>query len=252
MTARIPLVVGSDGLPQQLQSSDTIAGAVTQGSLQAQTYEAFTTGGTGTAYTLTPTPAIAAYVINQAFFVTFNAASGASPTLQISGLATPPTLVKQLANGTYTNIVSGDFPSGHVSRVVLISATQALVEKLPPLVGATGNSLARPTTTLTSASGVLTINLALGYEVYLVTLTENITSILFQNLPSSSAVTAEISIEFTQPASGSPFTVSNPATTGGNMGGVWAMAQALGVTDVIGLRLTSAAKVKVFWAGAGQ
>jgi hypothetical protein len=247
MTARIPLVVGSDGLPQQLQSSDTIAGAVTQGSLQAQTYEAFTTGGTGTAYTLTPTPAIAAYVINQAFFVTFNAASGASPTLQISGLATPPTLVKQLANGTYTNIVSGDFPSGHVSRVVLISATQALVEKLPPLVGATGNSLARPTTTLSSASGMVTIDLSLGKEVFLLTLSENITSWSFTGLPAS-GFTAEIRVEITQSAS-TAYTCDSPASAGNSAGELWKNSMALGAIESLGIAVDNAGTKTVFASG---
>jgi hypothetical protein len=102
-------------------------------SIQNQTYVAFTTGGTSTAYTLTPTPAITAYTAGQSFFVNFNAASGAAPTLAISAVATPPNLVKQLADGTYANIAANDIPINHRSRVTLLSATQALVEKLPAL-----------------------------------------------------------------------------------------------------------------------
>lgn len=56
-------------------------------SIQAQTNTAFTTGGTATAYTLTPSPAITAYAAGQRFRVKFNAANGAAPTLAISGLA---------------------------------------------------------------------------------------------------------------------------------------------------------------------
>lgn len=56
-------------------------------SIQAQTHTAFTTGGTATAYTLTPSPALAALAAGQRFRVKFNAASGAAPTLAISGLA---------------------------------------------------------------------------------------------------------------------------------------------------------------------
>lgn len=92
-----------------------------------------TTAGTSTAYTLTPTPAITAYTLGQSFFVRFNAASGAAPTLAISGVATPPNLVKQIGDGTYANIAAGDIPLDHRSRVTLLSATQALVEDLPSL-----------------------------------------------------------------------------------------------------------------------
>jgi hypothetical protein len=95
---------------------------------------AATTSGTSTAYTLTPSPAITAYAANQSFWVTFHTASGATPTLQISGVATPPNLVKQDVTGAYVNIQSGDIPTNHRSRVTLLSATQALVEELPPVV----------------------------------------------------------------------------------------------------------------------
>ena len=93
-----------------------------------------TTSGSGTAYTITPSPAIAAYAANQTYWVTFHAVSGATPTLQISGIATPPNLVKQDVTGAYVNIQAGDIPLNHRSRVTLISTTQALVEELPPTV----------------------------------------------------------------------------------------------------------------------
>lgn len=113
---------------------------VTPAFVQAQTFVAFTTGGTATAYTLTPSPAITAYAAGQSFFVTFNAASGSNPTLTISGLATPPNLVKQNGDGTYVNIAPGNITLNHRSSVTLISATQALVENLPAAssAGATG------------------------------------------------------------------------------------------------------------------
>jgi len=95
---------------------------------------AATTAGTSTAYTLTPSPAITAYAANQSFWVTFHTASGATPTLQISGVATPPNLVKQDVTGAYVNIQAGDIPTSHRSRVTLLSTTQALVEELPPTV----------------------------------------------------------------------------------------------------------------------
>ena len=93
-----------------------------------------TTTGTSTAYTITPTPVITAYDANISYWVTFHTTSGTTPTLQISGVATPPNLVKQDATGAYVNIQAGDIPTNHRSRVTLISATQALVEELPPSV----------------------------------------------------------------------------------------------------------------------
>jgi hypothetical protein len=107
------------------------SGGITVAEFQNQTYISGTTAGTSTAYTLTPSVAISAYTANQRFHVTFHAASGASPTLQISGVATPPNLVRQLRDGTYRNIAANEIPINHRSRVSLLSATQALVEDLP-------------------------------------------------------------------------------------------------------------------------
>lgn len=92
-----------------------------------------TTTGTAVAYLLTPTQAITAYSAGQSYFVTFHAAPGVSPTLTISGVTTPPNLVRQDADGSYVNIAANDFPINHRSRVTLLSATQALVEKMPPV-----------------------------------------------------------------------------------------------------------------------
>lgn len=108
-----------------------VNGAVSQADLQKQTYIAGTTGGTSTAYTFTANPAITAYLANESFFLTFHAVSGDNPTLAINGVATPPNLVKQNRDGTYSNILAGDITLNHRSRVALLSATQAWVETLP-------------------------------------------------------------------------------------------------------------------------
>ena len=54
--------------------------------LQDQKYTAFTTAGTATAFTLTPVPALSAYMIGVRFFITLHAAVGDNPTINISGL----------------------------------------------------------------------------------------------------------------------------------------------------------------------
>jgi len=84
--------------------------------LQVQLATAFTTAGTSTAFTLTPTPAIAALATNQRFRITFNAAAGATPTLAVSGL-TAKNLKYKDSTGTKQAITSTQVPSGWISDV---------------------------------------------------------------------------------------------------------------------------------------
>jgi hypothetical protein len=98
----------------------------------SQELTAYTTGGSGTAYTLTPAPVIAAYAAGQSFFVTFHAECGASPTLQINGLAAPPVLSKQAEDGSYVPLNAADILANHRSRVTLLSSSVALVETISP------------------------------------------------------------------------------------------------------------------------
>lgn len=108
------------------------AGDASQSSIQAQTYTAFTTGGTSTAYTLTPTPAITANTAGQRFRVKFNAAAGASPTLAVSGQSALPLKYKD-STGTLQAIASpqapinwtADVESDGANWVVLQTADQA-------------------------------------------------------------------------------------------------------------------------------
>jgi len=81
---------------------------VTPAQVQAQTYTAFTTGGTATAYTLTPTPALSALTAGQRFRVKMDQAnSGTTPTLAVSGLAA--TAIKiYVADGTKRDPVAGE------------------------------------------------------------------------------------------------------------------------------------------------
>jgi len=58
----------------------------TKTGIQAQTWTAFTSGGTSGVYTLTPVPAISAYAGGQRFNVMFNAVSASTNTININGL----------------------------------------------------------------------------------------------------------------------------------------------------------------------
>lgn len=69
-----------------LEDMRTTLAVASKSELQEQTFTAFTTGGTTTAFTLTPTPAITSLAAGQRFRVKFNAANtSATPTLAISG-----------------------------------------------------------------------------------------------------------------------------------------------------------------------
>lgn len=66
--------------------SQSAVGTVTSAAQQSQLYTAFTTGGTSSAFTLTPVPALTALAANQRFRVKFSLASTGTPTLAVSGL----------------------------------------------------------------------------------------------------------------------------------------------------------------------
>lgn len=73
--------------------SQSSPGAITTSAQQTQLYTAFATGGTSSAFTLTPVPAITSLIANQRFRVKFSLASTGAPTLAINGLTAA--LIKQ-------------------------------------------------------------------------------------------------------------------------------------------------------------
>jgi hypothetical protein len=92
--------------PSHPSFDSTGINAATKSAFQNQSFTAWTTAGTSTAYTLTPTPAITSYSANQRFRVKFNAASGAAPTLQVSGVASPPLLKQYDATGAKVTAIT--------------------------------------------------------------------------------------------------------------------------------------------------
>jgi hypothetical protein len=123
-------------------------------AIRAQQYGSGTTAGTGTAYTLTVTPAATSYAANQTFWVTFHAASGASPTLQISGLASPPNLVRYDSTGALVNIAASEIPENFRGRVTLVSTTQALVEEMPPAAATAARAPIQPISASVAANAL--------------------------------------------------------------------------------------------------
>lgn len=91
--ARSALTAAASGANADITSMTALtaptvaANPVRAADIQVQLATAFTTGGTATAFTLTPAPAITANAANQRFRVKFNAAAGTTPTLAVSGQA---------------------------------------------------------------------------------------------------------------------------------------------------------------------
>ena len=140
--------------------------------LQVQLATAFTTGGTSTAFTLTPTPAITANTTNQRFRVNFNAAAGTTPTLAVSGL-TAKNLKYKDSTGTKQAITSAQVPSGWISDVEY-DGTDWVVLSVAIIPGVTTNSSA-PTGYI---GEYVESTVALGAAVSLTTgVVTNITSI---------------------------------------------------------------------------
>lgn len=121
---------------------------------QSQVYQYFTTAGSDTAYTLTPTPATTANAAGQRFRVAFHAASGTTPTLAVSG-QTALNLKYKDPTGAKQAITSTQVPANWASDVEC-DGTDWVVLSIPP--GTTWVSGANiPTTSGTSitlASGL--------------------------------------------------------------------------------------------------
>jgi len=110
----------------------------TKAGIQSQTWVAFTTGGTSGTYTLTPNPAITAYAAGQRFNVTFNAASAATNTINVSALG-----AKSLKMYDSTgNKIASSFVLNQISDIIY-DGTDFVMTAMSPNLG-------------TPTSGVLT------------------------------------------------------------------------------------------------
>lgn len=112
--------------------------------------------------------------------------------------------------------------------------------------GPAGNSMTRPAATLSISSGVVTVDLSSGTEVYELTLSENVTSWTFNNPPASGYV-AEIRIDVIQHASAAKTCVS-PATAG-TAGGAWTVSSALSSRESLGIAVNSAGARQLYPSG---
>lgn len=85
----------------------------------------FATAGTGSAYTLTPAPAITSLTAGQAFYIACHTVSiGTTPTLQVSGLT-----AKTLVNSDQTALTSGALKASGIYRVMYDGTNFQLVNR---------------------------------------------------------------------------------------------------------------------------
>lgn len=129
----------------------TTLGAPSTGEIQAQTHTAFTTGGTSSAFTLTPIPAITALAANQEWEVIFHTPPANPSTLSVSG-QTAKTLKYRTSTGALANINSLRVPSGWRSKVTYDGTDYIVREVTPGDVGAFTPSVGG-TATYSSRSG---------------------------------------------------------------------------------------------------
>jgi len=105
-------------------------------ALQKQSLTAFTAGGSATALTLTPAPAIDAYSVPQRFRVKFPVASGANPTINVSGVGAKNLKQYDSAGGKVAAIFAAD----QLSDIEYDGTDFVLIDQLPTtnLVGVRG------------------------------------------------------------------------------------------------------------------
>lgn len=100
-----------DGTVTEVKLADDVRRAV-----RNQQYSSGTTAGTGTAYTLTVTPAVTAYAARQRFRITFHTAAGSNPTLSVSGLAAGNLRYRD-STGAKVAVTSAQAPTGYTADV---------------------------------------------------------------------------------------------------------------------------------------
>jgi hypothetical protein len=101
-------------------------------SIQYQTYTAFTTGGTSSAFTVTAVPAITTYT-NSRLAVTLNAAPTGSPTINYNGLGAKSFKYKD-SSGTKQFVTATQAPNGYQCDCWYDGTDVVLLNPLPIVV----------------------------------------------------------------------------------------------------------------------
>lgn len=122
--------------------------------IRGQGFSAYTTAGASPAFTLTPSPAIAAYSVNQRFSIKFNAAAPTSATLDVSGKG-PKNLKQYDSTGAKVATAIG---ASQITDVVYDGTDFVVLDPLPTITAKQLQSI-----TASVASNALTLTLNSGF-----------------------------------------------------------------------------------------
>ncbi len=172
-----------------------------------------------------------------------SASAAATSATNSSNSATAAAGSASAASTSATNAGNSATAAAGSASAASASATAAAASAT---AAATAN-LNRPLSTLTSSAGVVTVDLSQPYEVYDLTLTENVTSWVFNNPPAAGKV-AEIRIVLTQHASAAKTCVS-PASASSTAGGTWVVSSTVGAKESLGIAIRSDGTRTLFPSG---
>jgi hypothetical protein len=217
------VLLGCTGGAMQVGPATKSQHAANAGQIQTQSLTAFTSTGTAPAFILTPVPAITAYAATQCFQVTFSAAGGATPTLNVSGIGAKN--LKQYDSGG--NKVSAVITSGQVSDVVYDGTDFVVLDQLPS-IGLVASSI-----TTVATTGTLATTVGGG------TVLGNSASATTQTLIGASTIRAGVRIEFMNINSGS-MTIARAGTDTIQVNASTVTSIALGAGDTLTLESNGA------------
>lgn len=157
-------------------------------------------------------------------------------------------LWKNKATSAVVTLLGIDTLSSQVSANTSAIATNTAAISANTTAIATKQDKYGTSTTLSSSSGVVTIDVSATYNHYTLTLTENVTSWVFNNLPSVANTFRDIYVRVTQHAS-SAKTVVSPASAGSTAGGPWTVTTTLSAKETLGLRIWADGSITLFPTG---
>ena len=206
-------------------SATAAAGSATAAGNSATNAAASATAAAGSATTATT------QATNASTSATTASTAATTATTQAGNASTSATAAASSASGAASSASGAASSASTATSQAAIATAAANAPRLHP-------SLA-----ISSSSGVVTINLATTTEDYYLTLTENVTSWVFNN-PPASGQDVKISIFLQQAASAK--TCVSPATAGHTAGGTWTVSATVNSVQRLDLIVTSAGTVSLF------
>lgn len=158
---------GLFGATGTVADARTALAVPSKGEIQAQTLTAYATGGTGSAFTLTPVPALTAYADKQRFVAVLSADPSGSPTMNWNALGAKNFKYYD-SNGSKQFVTTGQAKSGYPCDVMYDGTDIVLLNPLPSGVSLTGDQTISGVKTFTSqpivpAQSMVRLNTSNGY-----------------------------------------------------------------------------------------